>query len=130
MAGSLFSLNGKVAIVTGSTRGIGQSIAESFCKAGAACVVSSEDAAAVDETAARFNGEGYEVAGQHCDVTDEQALARLVDTAVDTFGGLDILVCNAGITGTSGPIVDLEPDDYPGYCTNVVEERRNAPDNS
>lgn len=112
MATDPFDLSGKVAIVTGSTRGIGSGIAEQFCQAGATCIVSSEDAAAVAATEARFRDAGYEVAGQHCDVTDAEALAALVERAISEFGGLDILVCNAGITGKAGPITEVEPADY------------------
>jgi len=112
MAADPFDLSGKVAIVTGSTRGIGYGIAEQFCRAGAACIMSSEDANAVAATEKRLRESGFDVAGQHCDVTDAAALAALVERAVDVFGGLDIVVCNAGISGKAGPITELEPDDY------------------
>lgn len=112
MSSDLFDLGGKTAIITGSTRGIGLAIVEQFCRAGAACVISSEEAAAVDAAVARLDGAGFAVAGQPCDVTDPQALAALVDRAVTAFGGLDILVCNAGITGKAGPITELDPEDY------------------
>ena len=112
MGNDHFDLGGKVAIVTGSTRGIGLAIAETLCKAGAACVVSSEDASAVRETAARLAQDGLRVAGQVCDVTDVAQQAALVDRAVNDFGGLDILVCNAGITGKAGPITDIDESDY------------------
>lgn len=112
MNDELFDLGGKVAIVTGSTRGIGLAIAEQLCRAGAACVISSEDAAAVEETAQRLLDAGLSVAGQVCDVTDAGALGALVDRAVGEFGGLDILVCNAGIAGHAGPILDVDPDEY------------------
>ena len=108
----LFDLSGKVAIITGSTRGIGLAIAEQFCNAGAKCVVSSEDAAAVDTTVARLAGAGHKVAGLECDMADKHALASLIDVAVDKFGGLDILVCNAGITGKAGSIMEIDTADY------------------
>jgi NAD(P)-dependent dehydrogenase (short-subunit alcohol dehydrogenase family) len=112
MTTGLFDLDGKVAIVTGSTRGIGLAIVEQFCAAGAACVISSEDAAAVQSVTARLREDGHAVAGQTCDVTDATALAALVDRAVAEFGGLDILVCNAGITGNAGPITAVDTKDY------------------
>jgi len=112
MTASFFDLSGKVAIVTGSTRGIGLGIAEQFCKAGAACVITSEDAAAVASTEKQLHAAGFDVAGLHCDVTDAAALGELVDGTVGEFGGLDILVCNAGITGKPGPITGIEDDDY------------------
>jgi NAD(P)-dependent dehydrogenase (short-subunit alcohol dehydrogenase family) len=90
---NMFNLSGKVAIITGSTRGIGRGIAEAMIEAGASVVVSSENAAETAAAAAELGAYGIA-----CDVTDAAALAALVDGAVARFGGLDILVCNAGIT--------------------------------
>lgn len=112
MPTNLFDLSGKVAIVTGSTRGIGFGIVEQFLDAGASCVVSSEDSAAVDGAIRRLERFESNVIGQVCDVTDEVALGALVDRAVSEFGGLDIVVCNAGITGDAGPVVGIDDDDY------------------
>lgn len=103
----LFSLAGKGAIVTGSTRGIGRAIAEALIEAGARVVISSEDAA----DTARVAGE-LGMPGIACDVTDDAALARLVDGAASELGGLDVLVCNAGITGKPGPFAELDMADY------------------
>jgi NAD(P)-dependent dehydrogenase (short-subunit alcohol dehydrogenase family) len=89
---SNFDLTGKVAIITGSTRGIGRGIAEAFAAAGASVVVSSEDAAETCAVAEKIGAHGI-----CCDVTDAASLAALVGGAVSRFGGLDILVCNAGI---------------------------------
>ncbi len=93
----LFDLTGKVAIVTGSTRGIGKGIAQAFSQAGASVIVSSESAEDTERVANAIGAHGIP-----CDVTDEAALEALVEGAVSRFGGLDILVCNAGITGKSG----------------------------
>lgn len=103
----LFDLSGKAALVTGSTRGIGRAIAEILIAQGARVVISSEDA--VDT--ARVAGE-LGMPGCACDVSDDAALARLVDFALDEFGGLDIVVCNAGITGKAGSFADIDMDDY------------------
>jgi NAD(P)-dependent dehydrogenase (short-subunit alcohol dehydrogenase family) len=89
----MFDLSGKVAIITGSTRGIGRGIAEAFVAAGASVTVSNEDAA---ET--RVAAEALGARGIGCDVTDAASLAALVEGTVAHYGGLDILVCNAGIT--------------------------------
>ncbi|MFK7888403.1 MAG: SDR family NAD(P)-dependent oxidoreductase [Gammaproteobacteria bacterium] len=107
-----FSLKGKTAIVTGSTRGIGLGIAEQFCQAGASCVITSENADAVAIRTAELTEAGYPVVGQPGDVSSPEDLAKLVETAVTTFGALDILVCNAGITGTAGPNTAVDPNDY------------------
>lgn len=93
----MFDLTGKVAVITGSTRGIGRAIAEAFIAAGARVVVSSETEAETQAVAAEIGAHGI-----CCDVTNEDALSRLVEGTVAQFGGLDILVCNAGITGQAG----------------------------
>ncbi len=95
-------LTGKTAIVTGSTQGIGLGIAQALADAGANVIVSSEDPGAVSATVATLAASGHAVHGLACDVTDGAALRALVDDTVTHFGGLDILVCNAGITGTAG----------------------------
>ena len=109
---ALFDLRGKVAVVTGSTQGIGLAIVQQFCRAGAACVVSSENGDAVSTVADKLASAGHRVIGVECDVTDADAQARLIDAAVAEFGGLDTLVCNAGITGQAGPITDNDDADY------------------
>lgn len=103
----MFDLTGKGAIVTGSTRGIGRAIGEGLIAAGARVVISSEDEAAT-EAAARELG----MPGIACDVTDRAALERLVGEGEAALGGLDILVCNAGITGRAGPFAEVDMDDY------------------
>lgn len=102
-----FSLAGRRAIVTGSTRGIGLAIAEVFAASGATVVVSSEDPAETARVAERLGQPGIA-----CDVTDDAAVAMLVERAVAALGGLDILVCNAGITGAPGPFAAIDLDDY------------------
>jgi NAD(P)-dependent dehydrogenase (short-subunit alcohol dehydrogenase family) len=103
----MFDLTGRNAIVTGATRGIGLAIAEAFVAAGARVMISSEDPA----DAERVGGDLGQPA-MACDVTDDAAQARLVAAAVEAFGGLDLLVCNAGITGRPGPFSTLDMDDY------------------
>ena len=103
----MFDLTGKSAIVTGSTRGIGRAIAEGLIAQGARVVISSEDAEDTARVAAELG-----MPGQPCDVTDDAGLAMLVDRAVAEFGGLDVLVCNAGITGRAGPFANIDMADY------------------
>jgi NAD(P)-dependent dehydrogenase (short-subunit alcohol dehydrogenase family) len=93
----MFNLTDKVAVVTGSTRGIGRAIAQEFIKAGALVVVSNESA---DDT--RDAATALGALGIACDISDDEQLKMLVDGTVATFGGIDILICNAGITGQAG----------------------------
>lgn len=103
----MFDLTGKTALVTGSTQGIGRAIAEGLIAAGARVVISNESAA---ETAAVATELG--MPGIAADVTDDLALAALIEGTLDALGGLDILVCNAGITGKPGPFAELDMADY------------------
>ena len=112
MSQDLFSLRNKVALVTGSTRGIGKAIASQLCQAGALCIISSEKQNDVEQTVAELNSFGFSAVGQVCDVADKQAQETLVQFTMRQFGRLDVLVCNAGITGKAGPIEKLDEADY------------------
>lgn len=103
----MFDLAGKTAIVTGSTRGIGRAIAEAMIASGAKVVISSEDEG---DTSVVANELGQ--TGIAADVTDEAALARLVDGTIENHGAIDILVCNAGITGKPGPFHETGLADF------------------
>lgn len=103
----MFDLTGKAALVTGSTRGIGRAIAEGLIAQGARVVISSEDAGDTARVAAELA-----MPGLPCDVSDDAALARLVDFMISELGGIDVLVCNAGITGQAGPLAAIDMDDY------------------
>jgi NAD(P)-dependent dehydrogenase (short-subunit alcohol dehydrogenase family) len=94
----LFGLSDKVAIITGSTRGLGRAIAEEYLIAGASVVISSEDATACEATEFELKREWRDrVVAFPCDVSDDDQQQGLVETATARFGGLDILVANAGI---------------------------------
>jgi NAD(P)-dependent dehydrogenase (short-subunit alcohol dehydrogenase family) len=93
----MFSLGGKVAIITGATRGIGRGIAEAFIAQGATVVVSSESAEDTRVAAGEMGATGIA-----CDVTDAASLEALVAGTLSAHGGIDILVCNAGITDGRG----------------------------
>lgn len=102
-----FRIDGKAALVTGSTRGIGRAIAEALIGQGARVVISSEDAADTARVAAELG-----MPGCACDVSDDAALARLAEFTVAELGGLDLLVCNAGITGQAGPFSEIDMADF------------------
>ena len=93
------SLDGKVAIVTGSSRGIGRGIAIELGSRGAAVVVNYlNSAAAAEDVVSQIQSSGGQAIAHQADVSDFNAAQELIKYAIDTFGGLDILVNNAGIT--------------------------------
>ncbi|QYO66545.1 glucose 1-dehydrogenase [Leptolyngbya sp. 7M] len=99
----LFDLTGKVAIVTGGSRGIGKEMAEALAEAGASLMLCARRPEWLDETIAEFSERGFNVAGMICDVSQPDQVGGLVNTTVEKFGGLDILVNNAGISWGAMP---------------------------
>jgi len=95
-------LDGKVALVTGASRGIGAAVARGFCVAGAAVVLAARDQAALDQLATELVESGARAIAVPTDVTDAGALASLVERAVSEFGRLDI-ACNNAAGGGHPP---------------------------
>jgi len=108
---SHFDLTGRVALVTGSTRGIGHAIAQAFAQAGASVVITSEDSEACMRTAEEFRSRGFTTAAFGCDLTREDNIRGLVQAAVTQFGSIDVLVCNAGVSGPLGPSANVSSSD-------------------
>ena len=110
---SLFDLSGKVAVVTGSTKGIGLGIAREMAAAGARVVVASESQDDCDAVAAELNrdyGKGAEIAKALAfDLTDLASVEAFAAKAPTLFGGLDILVCNAAVMAWPGPPEQTPP---------------------
>lgn len=108
-------LHGRVVWVTGGSRGIGAAVASALAAVGARVVVTGRDANAALDAAARLRetalAAGGEVVGMAADVRDPAALAEVVATARERFGGLDALVANAGV-GRMADIGDLTDDDW------------------
>ncbi len=104
------SLQGRSAIVTGGSKGIGRGIAETFAKAGVNVVITARTQADIDATAADLGGLAGTVTGVAADVTSPEDCRRVVATAVERNGGLDIVCPNAGIF-PSGRLADLTPED-------------------
>ena len=92
-----FSLEGKVALVTGAVYGIGFAIAKAYYEAGAKIVYNTNNRESLDMGAANYKKAGIEAKGYLCDVTDEEAVKAMVADIEKTLGGVDILVNNAGI---------------------------------
>src|SRR5262245_23887742 len=93
----MFDLKGKVAIVTGSGRGIGAEIARTFAKAGAKVIVTSRHEKECDMVLSDIKKMGGEAMCITCDVSNEEEVKSLIDRTVKKYGGLDILVNNAGV---------------------------------
>ncbi|HTU12079.1 MAG TPA: SDR family oxidoreductase [Allosphingosinicella sp.] len=93
----LFRLDGKTALVTGGARGIGLAIVEAFREAGANVLLSSENETEVIAAALATGAEGFA-----CDVADREAPRMMLEAAIARFGGVDILVCNAGVADGEG----------------------------
>ena len=107
-AGANFDLTGKVALITGASRGIGLAIAQAYAAAGAQVVVASRKQAAVDEAAALIRAAGGDVLPIAAHTGEPEAAAALVAQTVAHFGGLDILVNNAATNPHFGPFLTAE----------------------
>ena len=103
-----FDLTGKVAIVTGASKGIGKSIAEGLAEYGAKVVVSSRNQDSVDEVASGIKEAGYEAVGIACHVGREDQIKVLVEKTTAVYGGVDILVNNAATNPVYGPIDEAQ----------------------
>lgn len=102
-------LTGKVAIVTGASRGIGLATARMLAEHGAAMVLNARDEVALTEVVTDIRRSGARAIGVAGDVVLDGTQRRLVDAAVQGFGGLDIAINNAGVLGPIGPLSDIEP---------------------
>ncbi len=94
----LFSLEGRVAIVTGASRGLGKEAAEGLAEAGAKVVVAARRAQWLDPTVREFEQRGFDVFDQICDIASEEQTQALAAAALARYGRVDILVNNAGVS--------------------------------
>jgi len=108
---NLFSLEGKVALVTGAAYGIGLAIAEAFAAAGAKIVFNCSRQSTVDRGLEAYKALGIDAKGYLCDVTDEEAVKAMVADIEATVGTIDILVNNAGIIKRI-PMEEMAVDDF------------------
>src|SRR5690606_35955918 len=110
MSNPLFDLTGKVALITGSTKGIGRSIAEEMARCGAKVVISSRKAEACEEVANELRAQGFEAIAVPCHVGRKEDLQQLVDTTLKTWGRIDVLVCNAATNPVYGPTSEISDE--------------------
>ena len=117
----LFDLTGKVAVITGSSRGIGRAIAERMADHGAKVVISSRKAGPCEEVAAGINAKhpGHE-AVVPANISSKDDLQRLVDESKAAFGKIDILVCNAASNPYFGPMSGLPDDAFRKILDNNI----------
>lgn len=119
---SLFDLTGKVAVITGSSRGIGRAIAERMAEQGAKVVISSRKLEPCTEVADAINaahGQGSAIAIP-ANISSKDDLKKLVDETMHAFGKIDILVCNAASNPYYGPMSGIQDDQFRKILENNV----------
>ncbi|MAP10882.1 MAG: short-chain dehydrogenase [Gammaproteobacteria bacterium] len=108
----LFDLSGKVALITGSSKGIGRAIAERMAEHGAKVVVSSRKADICAEVVAGIVEKGGEAISVPCNINEKEQLQHLVDETKKAFGQIDIVVCNAAVNPYFGPSQEIPDSAY------------------
>jgi dehydrogenase/reductase SDR family member 4 len=121
MANQLFDLSGQVALITGSSRGIGKSIAEEMAAAGAKVVISSRKIEACDQVRDEIRARGAEAMSFACNIGRKEEVDALVKATLDEFGRIDILVCNAAVNPFYGSLTKLEDDAWDKIMTSNVK---------
>ena len=119
-AGERLDLDGRVAVVTGGSRGLGLELARVLGRAGASVVIGSRSADSVDAAVATLRAEGLEVSGQTCDVTDRPQVVALRDAVLALAGRLDVWVNNAGVAGVYGPVYRIEESAFLATTDTII----------
>ena len=121
----MFDLTGKSAIITGSSKGIGKSIAMQMALQGAKVVVSSRKVDVCEETAKEINaaceGKDGEAIVIPCNISDKAAMQMLVDETKNQFGKVDILVCNAATNPFFGSLLDIPEEAFDKVMNNNIK---------
>ncbi len=117
----MFDLTGKVALITGSTKGIGKSIAEAMAKAGAKVVISSRKAEACAEVTKEFTDRGLSAISIPCNIANKDELQNLVDSTMKQWGRIDILVCNAAANPVYGPTAKAGDEAFDKIMGNNIK---------
>jgi NAD(P)-dependent dehydrogenase (short-subunit alcohol dehydrogenase family) len=117
----MFDLSGRVALVTGATRGIGKSIAEELARAGAKVALCSRKAEACELTRKEFLQRGFEVLAMPCNVSRKEELQALVDATRAKWGRIDIVVANAASNPHYGPLTAISDEAFDKIFANNVK---------
>lgn len=112
MGNPMFDLTGRVAVITGSTRGIGRAIAEIMARSGARVVISSRKADACEEVAGALREQGLDATAIACNVSDKDDCQKLVNETRRQLGPVDVLVGNAATNPVYGPLSKLDDDAF------------------
>lgn len=121
MSKSLFDLSGKVALITGSTKGIGKSIAEEMARAGAKVVVSSRKADACEAVRKEFEAQGFQVLARPCNVSRKEEVQSLVELTLKTWGRIDVAVANAAANPYYGPLTQIPDEAFDKVFLNNIK---------
>lgn len=106
------SLSGKLALVTGASRGIGAATAEALAKAGAHVILVARTASALEEIEDRIHEAGGSATIAPLDLTDGESIGKLAVAVAERWGKLEVLVLNAAMLGSLTPVQDIEPKEY------------------
>ena len=116
-----FNLAGQVAVITGSSRGIGRASAELLAQLGAKVVISSRKAEACEEVANGIRAHGGEAHVIPCNISRRAEVDALIDGAVKQYGQVDILVCNAAVNPYYGPLLDISDEAFDKIMASNVK---------
>jgi NAD(P)-dependent dehydrogenase (short-subunit alcohol dehydrogenase family) len=121
MTANPFDLTGKVAVVTGSSRGIGRASAELLAKLGAKVVISSRKVDACEEVAEGIRKDGGDAHVIACNISRKAEVDALIDGATAKYGKVDILVCNAAVNPYYGPLLDITDEAFDKIMSSNVK---------